>query len=411
MRASLQQLYSSVRQLSEALAEPLSEADAQIQSMADASPTKWHLAHTSWFFEALVLKPFCPNYQVFEPAFNYLFNSYYNGIGEQYARSQRGLISRPSLKDVMSYRHHVDRHIGILLAQSPEVAAQPEFNEILTLGLHHEHQHQELMLTDIKHAFFQNPLFPIYIKTNNSTNLPLPLQWQEFEGGLSQVGYQEEGFAFDNELPVHQVYLQPFTLASRLVSNREFREFIEDGGYQNPLLWLSDGWHDVQKHNKKCPLYWLEREGEFIHFTLSGLRDIDPEQPVTHVNYYEADAFARWANSRLPTEFEWEVASEGVAVDGPFLDLSLLHSPGGKHDGLSQMFGHNWQWTSSAYAPYPGYRPFSGAAGEYNGKFMGNQYVLRGGSCATPLNSYRSTYRNFFYPHQSWQFTGIRLAR
>ena len=407
MQEQLKQQFQAVRRLSEALAEPLSEADAQLQSMPDASPSKWHLAHTSWFFETLILKARCPEYQRFHPSFEYLFNSYYNGIGEQFSRPHRGLISRPDLQEVMAYREYVDSHILALLSDVEEQSCI----DTLILGMHHEHQHQELLLTDIKHAFYQNPLYPAYVDNALSTGAHLPMQWQRFSEGVYEIGHQGNGFAFDNELPPHKVYLQPFSLASRLVTNGEFKDFIDDGGYRNPLLWLSDGWQYIQQQQSTSPLYWLKRTDSLCHFTLSGIKPVDRNHPVTHVNYYEAEAYARWAGARLPTEFEWEVASRCVKNGEGFLDLKTLYPDSAQPGALSQMSGYNWQWTSSAYGPYPGYQPFSGAAGEYNGKFMGNQCVLRGGSCVTPRNSYRNTYRNFFYPHQSWQFTGIRLAR
>lgn len=319
----LQQDYQVVRGLSEALAEPLSEADVQIQSMEDASPTKWHLAHTTWFFETLILKPYYPDYKEFHPSYGYLFNSYYNGIGQQYRRADRGMISRPTLAEVHEYRKYVDTHILDLLSRAQN---QP-FKDILILGLHHEHQHQELMLTDIKHAFFQNPLFPEYRDIQLVSAEKTPLGWKAFEQGLYEIGYNQTGFAFDNECPYHQIYLHPFQLASRLVTNEEYKAFIDDGGYENPLLWLSDGWSYITTHNKKLPLYWTRQEGGFKHFTLGGLKDIEPGHPVTHISFFEADAYARWAGARLPTEFEWEVASSNLKLQGPFFGPRFTSSP------------------------------------------------------------------------------------
>lgn len=409
MHCDMISAYQAIRKLSQTLVEPLSEADAQLQSMEDASPSKWHLAHTTWFFETLILKSYDLNYEVYHPTYQYLFNSYYNGIGSQYTRSARGQISRPSLSEIMMYREYVDGHMLSLL----EKQLKPECLAMITLGLNHEQQHQELLLTDIKHALFLNPLFPSYRKLVPVKNEYKERVWIEMEEGLNEVGYCGEGFAFDNEYPRHKVYLNAFSLSSRLITQGEYLEFIKDGGYQNPMLWLSDGWSHIKKNQLHHPLYWqLNTEGIYENFTLDGIQPILINQPVTHLSYFEADAFARWAGARLPTEFEWEVAASTVLpAEGGFLDLQKLHPGSTRDDGLAQMFGECWQWTSSHYAEYPGYQPFPGLAGEYNGKFMCGQQVLRGGSCATPKATYRHTYRNFFYPHQSWQFTGLRLAK
>ena len=374
-------VFHRTRALSEALAEPLSDADATIQSMPDASPAKWHLAHTTWFFETFLLRDRLPGYELFDPAWPFLFNSYYEAEGPRHARAARGLLSRPSLAEVLAYRAHVDAAMQALLPR-------PDLAPLIALGLAHEQQHQELLLTDIKHALWSNPLGPAY-----GPHQPLRPgaggdagDWREHPGGIARIGHDGNGFAFDNEGPAHRVLLQPFALAERLVTNAEWDAFIADGGYRTPSLWLSDGWSWVQREGIAAPLYW--REGE--HFTLSGWAARDPGAPVTHVSYYEADAFATWAGHRLPTEFEWEAIARA--------------DPAG-------LFGERWQWTRSAYLPYPRYSPAAGAVGEYNGKFMSGQFVLRGSSCATPRGHSRASYRNFFYPHQRWQFTGLRLAK
>jgi ergothioneine biosynthesis protein EgtB len=404
--------YASVRAQTERLAEPLSAEDCALQSMTDASPTKWHLAHTSWYFETFVLEEAAPGYRVFRQPFRVLFNSYYNSVGEQYARPARGLLSRPSLDEVFAYRHHVDRHMAELLDKEPDL--DPELCDVILLGLHHEQQHQELVLTDLKHAFGCNPLDPAY----RDAPEPEPtaadaLAWHAYEEGLFQFGHDGRGFAFDNELPRHRFFLEAFELASRPVTNGEYLEFIEAGGYRQPTLWLSDGWATLQDRGWEAPLYWRRDRAGFTTLTLSGRRALRPEEPVCHVSYYEADAFARWSGARLPTEFEWERAAAALPVEGNFAEDGRLH-PGPavrRADAPVQLFGDVWEWTGSPYVPYPGYRPPAGALGEYNGKFMSNQLVLRGGSCATPRSHVRSSYRNFFYPDARWQFSGIRLAR
>jgi len=409
---ALAQRYRAVRAATLALSEPLSAEDCALQSMPDASPTKWHLAHTSWYFETFALEPALPGYRPFQPAFRMLFNSYYNGVGPQFARPQRGLLTRPSLADVHAYREHVDRHLLALLEDAKLDAA---LREVVLLGTHHEQQHQELILTDIKHLLAQNPLAPVYRESapHPSRTDGRDAHFVALPGGVREVGYAGAGFAFDNEGPRHRVYLEPFALAHRPVTNREYLAFVEAGGYRDPEPWLADGWAAVQRNGWEAPLYWQLRDGAWWTFTLGGLRELALDEPVTHVSFYEADAFARWAGARLPTEMEWEVAAASAELVGNFVESGTLHPrpARGSGSGLAQLFGDVWEWTRSAYAPYPGYAPPPGALGEYNGKFMANQIVLRGGSCATPADHVRASYRNFFYPDTRWQFSGIRLAR
>ena len=402
--------YDRVRAQSEHLCEPLVVEDYGVQPMNDASPPKWHLAHTSWFFETFLLKPFFPDYRVFHPRFEYLFNSYYNGVGTPYPRARRGHLSRPTVAEVYDYRAHVDRFMRELLGAR---ADSQEIRERCIIGLNHEQQHQELLLTDLKYNFGNNPLRPVYQKgAPKGSESSGTLTFTEHPGGLEQIGADPAtGFCFDNETPVHTVYLQPFAVADRPVTCAEYLAFMEDGGYGTAGLWLSDGWSWVQRAGIRAPLYWTRSDGGWMEYRLSGPVEVDVEVPVVHVSAYEADAFARWAGLRLPSETEWEVAAAGSSVgQGNFLDSGLLHpaAAGGHH---RQLFGDVWEWTSSAYGPYPGYRPLAGTLGEYNGKFMANQLVLRGGSCATPAGHVRGSYRNFFYPADRWQFTGIRLAR
>lgn len=412
---SIAQRYRSVRKMTDKLCEPLSPEDCVVQSMPDASPAKWHLAHTSWFFETFVLVPHAPDYRVFHPQFNYLFNSYYNAVGKRHPRPQRGLLTRPSQTDVIRYRAHIDDAMsGLLESSSGELPTR--LANIIEIGLNHEQQHQELMLTDLKHLFSLNPIFPAYhTDESGSTAETTPMEWIEFPGGISQIGHQESTFCFDNELPVHEQLLQPFRLGSRLVTNGEFRQFIADDGYQRPELWLSDGWDTVCKHEWRAPLYWQTQDHDrsAALFTLSGLRTLADAEPVCHVSFYEADAYARWAKARLPTEAEWETAAQQQQSHaGNFLEDEHLHpiASSARPESLSQMFGDVWEWTASAYLAYPGYRPFPDGLGEYNGKFMCNQFVLRGGSCATPQSHIRATYRNFFPPTARWQFMGFRIA-
>ena len=410
MRAmDLAETYREVRAASEALCAPLSPEDCALQSMPDASPAKWHLAHTSWFFETLALEDL-PGYAPFHPAFRVLFNSYYQSLGAQHPRPERGVLSRPSLDEVRAYRRHVDRGILRLLDAGAPASAQ----DVVLLGLHHEQQHQELILTDLKHAFSRSPLRPAYRERAPEPAGPVqPLRWHAFAAGLREIGHAGSDFAFDNERPRHRVFVEAFELASRPVTNAEYLAFVRDGGYARPELWLSDGFATLSARGWKGPLYWEEREGEAWTYTLGGMAPLRADEPVCHLSHYEADAYARWAGARLPTEAEWEVAAEGAARDGGFVETGRFHpvpSPAaGEHPAA--LFGDVWEWTSSAYAPYPGFRPLAGSLGEYNGKFMSNQLVLRGGSCATPRRHIRRSYRNFFPPDARWQWSGIRLAR
>jgi len=407
--------YQKVRGFTEQLCEPLVTEDYVIQSMPDVSPTKWHIAHVTWFWETFLLSPALPGYKSLHPQYAYLFNSYYNTLGQRHCRPKRGLISRPTVKETYAYRRYVDEHVLDLLEKLDEgrlTALAP----IMTLGLHHEQQHQELMLTDIKHVLSCNPLYPSYVDRvpTGISSVP-PLEWVSFPEGVYWIGHEGEGFAFDNEEPRHRQFVQSFQLASRLVTNGEYLAFMEDGGYENPLLWLSEGWATVQEEEWTAPLYWEKRDGRWWMMTLSGLREVDPAEPVCHVSYFEADAYARWADARLPTEAEWEVAAQDLPVEGNFVESGLYHpaplNASTTNGKLAQMYGDVWEWTQSSYAPYPNFKPGPGAIGEYNGKFMCNQYVLRGGSCATSLSHIRSTYRNFFPANAQWQFMGIRLAK
>ncbi|WP_323844384.1 ergothioneine biosynthesis protein EgtB [Microbulbifer magnicolonia] len=406
--------YKRVRGETEQLADPLTAEDMQLQSMPDASPTKWHLAHTSWFFETFVLADRLPGYRRFDPDFHHLFNSYYNSLGTPFSRPQRGLLSRPDLDTVFAYRRAVDRSIEQLLNEGP---LTPDMEALITLGLNHEQQHQELLLTDIKHAFSINPTLPAYLDITADDEDPGdadPLRWLEIPDAIYGIGSEGEHFFFDNESPAHQQLLHDFRIASRLVTNGEYLEFIEDGGYREPRLWLADGWTLVQQQGIDCPLYWQKREGSWYQFTLGGLQRIVDAEPVCHINFYEADAYATWAGFRLPTEFEWEAAAYILRKPDQLAAANLLEKrafrPLAAQGGQNQFLGDLWEWTSSAYLPYPGFRASPAAVGEYNGKFMCNQKVLRGGSCITPAEHIRMSYRNFFYPHQGWQFSGIRLA-
>ncbi len=402
---SLADHYRAIRALTERLCEPLAPEDYQLQSMPDASPPKWHLAHTAWFFETFVLAPVERDFRPFHPQFGFLFNSYYEAVGARWPRAARGLLSRPTVAEVMAYRRAVDeRVLGLLERVEPEIAA------IVELGLNHEQQHQELLLTDLKHAFGLNPLRPAYAKPRTaSPSDAAPLRWHDFPAGVRSLGHDGAGFSFDNELPRHRIFLEPFQIASRLVTAGEYLAFLDDGGYRRPELWLADGWATRQNETWEAPLHWEKDSGEWSVFTLSGVRPLSAHEPVCHVSFYEAEAFARWAGARLPTEGEWETAVSGREVAGNFLDTGALHPV--VADDRGQFFGDVWEWTASPYSPYPGYRPAPGAVGEYNGKFMCNQMVLRGGSCATPADHVRPTYRNFFPPDARWQFSGLRLAR
>ena len=388
----------------------LSPEDQMLQSMPEASPVKWHLAHTTWFFETFILEPYVSGYRPFDARFTYLFNSYYKQLGSHPYRGARGLLSRPELHRVHAYRAHVDEGLSRLEHAGHEVMA------LLELGLNHEQQHQELILSDIKHGLWSSPLPPEWLENHRPRPAAPPLSWAGVDGGVFLAGHQGEGFAFDNESPRHEVLLRPLQIASRPVTNAEYLEFMEDRGYSRPELWLSDGWDAVCAQGWNSPLYWVQREGSWCQFTLNGLEQVgltplDPAEPVCHISYYEADAYARWSGSRLPTEEEWEVASVQLPSRGTFLDDFVFHPQAARGSGPQQMFGDVWEWTASPYVAYPGFSPAAGLIGEYNGKFMCNQLVLRGGSCATPSSHIRASYRNFFPPHARWQFSGLRLAK
>jgi ergothioneine biosynthesis protein EgtB len=404
--------YRSVRHATEALCEPLTTEDYVIQSMPDASPAKWHLAHTTWFFETFVLTPHCTDCRPFHPQFAVLFNSYYNAVGPPWPRQERGLLSRPTVAEVFHYRAHVDEQMAALFESAAEKVLH-RVADTIVLGLHHEQQHQELLLTDLKHALSANPLRPIYREAAPRPGKSPAREWHSFPAGVVWLGHDGNGFAFDNESPRHRVFLDVFQLANRLVTNGEYLAFMEDGGYERPELWLSDGWATRQTQDWTAPLYWQHEADGWAAMTLSGLRRISADEPVCHVSYYEADAYARWACARLPTEAEWETAATNVA--GHFVEAAYYHpaaAPATDDRGpIYQLYGDVWQWTASPYVAYPGYVPLKGALGEYNGKFMCNQMVLRGASCATPHSHARRSYRNFFPPEARWQFSGIRLAR
>jgi len=415
----LAELYARIRARTEALSAPLQPEDQVVQSMPDASPTKWHLAHTSWFFETFVLSRALPAYRPFDARFGVLFNSYYHAVGERHPRPRRGLLSRPGVEEVRAYRHHVDRAMGELLetarTRGPELGDELAF--AVELGLNHEEQHQELLLTDIKHALGLNPLEPAYRERSMPRRAdvprPAPSEWVRFEGGAVEVGSDDPGFAFDNERPRHRRWLEPFELARFPVRCGEYLEFVEAGGYRGFEHWLSDGWDVCQREGWEAPLYWKRGSGGWRILTLNGAHELDPEEPVCHLSYYEADAYARFRGARLPLEEEWEHAAGGEECAGNLLEADVFHpvavGPRGKR--LERMFGDVWEWTASAYAPYPGFRPFPGGIGEYNGKWMSNRMVLRGGSCVTPGRHLRASYRNFFGPEARWQFSGLRLAR
>lgn len=399
--------FRHVRQRTLELCAGLSAEDLMLQSMPDASPGKWHLAHTSWFFEQFVLGR-NPAYRPRDPAWNYLFNSYYESVGPMHARPQRGLLSRPSLDEVHGYRHYIDDAISDLLSRPGD----SELAALVELGLQHEQQHQELLLTDIKHALWCNPLQPAYRASFGSTTVAntVPLRFIEGREGIVEVGHRGEGFAFDNETPRHRNLLHPHALANRLVTNAEYLAFVREGGYREPGLWLSDGWVTVQREGWQHPLYWQDDLAS--EFTFAGVRALDPHEPVCHLSYYEAEAFARWAGARLPTEAEWESAAQGVAIGGNLQDEQRFQPrAAGAGAGLLQLYGDVWEWTASPYTSYPAFRPLPGSLGEYNGKFMCGQWVLRGGSCVTPRDHIRATYRNFFPPHARWQFAGLRLGQ
>lgn len=403
--------YSAIRKLTEQLAAPLGAEDQCVQSMPDASPTKWHLAHTTWFFETLVLKPHAAAYAPYNPGYDQLFNSYYETLGSRYPRPQRGLLTRPTVADIIDYRRHVDETM-MRLFENTSRTERAQFEDIAELGLQHEQQHQELILTDIKHAFSLNPLLPNYAPLFDEPAAPAPpLEWFEHVGGIIPIGHAGDDFAFDNETARHLVLLRPFRLATRLITCGEYLAFMEDGGYRRPEFWLSDGWAIVQSQGWTAPLYWMRASQDWNLFALNGVRPLKLDEPVVHVSFYEAAAYAAWAGKRLPTEFEWEAAASAQPVAGNFLDPLRPHpKPAQSGSGIAQLYGDAWEWTRSSYEPYPGFRPFDGAAAEYNGKFMCGQMVLRGGSAATPQGHIRPTYRNFFPPAARWQFSGIRLA-
>ena len=424
----LRDRFHQVRKFTDALCVGLEPEDCVVQSMPDVSPAKWHLAHTTWFFETFILKKFVPGYRAEIPEYAYLFNSYYNAAGDMHRRDLRGLISRPTVSEAQRYRESIDSHMDDLLSNADEKLLD-EIEPLLVLGVHHEQQHQELLITDIKHVFAQNPLYPVFRQRNGDVAAKkiTPIRFIDSEETVTAIGHDGNGFAYDNEGPRHQALVHAFSLATRPVTNGEFIAFIEDNGYRRPEFWLSLGWMTVNEQRWNAPLYWTKRDGAWWNFTLSGLRRVDQSEPVTHVSYFEADAYANWAGARLPTEFEWERATLSCPTEGNFVETELFHpapvavAPNAfgavsaerpeQYRDLVQMFGDVWEWTRSAYLPYPGYRAEPGALGEYNGKFMCNQYVLRGGSCATSRTHIRRTYRNFFQPEKRWQFTGIRLAR
>ena len=408
--------FREVRNFTTALSTNLEPEDCVVQSMPDVSPTKWHVAHTTWFFETFILKKWIPDYRSEIPEYAYLFNSYYNAAGDMHRRDLRGLISRPTVKEARRYRSSIDSYVDNLLSDADEKLLD-DIEPLLILGIHHEQQHQELLVTDIKHVFAQNPLYPVF-RERKASIVPAevaPMQFVDFEETIVEIGHGGAGFSYDNEGPRHRALIPGFSLASRPVTNGEFLEFMEADGYVRPEFWLSLGWMTVNEQRWQAPLYWVKRDGVWWNFTLSGFRLVDENEPVTHVSYFESDAYANWSGTRLPTEFEWERAALDCPIEGNFVENERFHpqpSAALKQDRhLHQMFGDVWEWTRSAYSPYPGYRAAPGALGEYNGKFMCNQYVLRGGSCATSHSHIRRTYRNFFQPEKRWQFTGIRLAR
>lgn len=419
-RAQLSQYFHRIRETTENLCKPLQVEDQVVQPIMDVSPPKWHLGHTTWFFEAMFLDKYIPNYVHFHPEYAFVFNSYYESFGKRINRDLRGNLSRPSVEDTISYRNNINGRMQELIQDIDESKWQ-EFSNLVVLALNHEQQHQELLITDVKYILAGSPVKPAYLTSRDDSRVTSEsskeAQFIRFDGGLFSIGHQGDGFCYDNEIPRHKVYVNDFGIQNRLVTNGEFLEFIEDGGYSNFRFWLSDGWELIQTEGWNSPLYWEEKDGEWFEFTLSGLNKLDQQSPVCHVSYYEADAYAQWRQKRLPTEAEWEVASQisgSAESHGNFLDNMILHPTPAAFDPdgtkLQQMFGDVWEWTGSAYLAYPGYRRAEGPLGEYNGKFMINQMVLRGGSCATSRDHIRTTYRNFFQPEKRWQFKGFRLA-
>jgi ergothioneine biosynthesis protein EgtB len=414
-REHLIERYRRVRDFTARLCRNLQPEDYVVQSNPDVSPTKWHLAHTSWFFETFVVKVWMPRYRSEVPQYAYLFNSYYNAAGDMHRRDLRGLISRPTVAETYRFRESIDECVTKLLEEADE-ALLAEIEPILILGLHHEQQHQELLVTDIKHVFAQNPLYPVFAEAgpNTPAHGTAPQHFVEFDEATVLIGHDGTGFSYDNEGPRHRALVPAFSLSNRLITNGEYLAFMEAGGYTRPEYWLSLGWTTINEQRWRAPMYWAERDGAWWNFTLSGFRPVDETEPVTHLSYFEADAYANWDGARLPTEFEWERAASDLPIAGNFVDDERFHpaaASASDNGELQQMFGDVWEWTRSAYLPYPGYRAGPGALGEYNGKFMCNQMVLRGGSCATSRDHIRPTYRNFFQPEKRWQFTGIRLAR
>jgi len=412
---ALTERFQAVRDFTSSLASGLAPEDCVVQSMPDVSPAKWHLAHTTWFFETFIVKKWVSGYRSVVPEYAYLFNSYYNAAGDMHRRDLRGLISRPTVEETHRYRESIDESVRQLLADANNELLD-ELAPLIELGIHHEQQHQELFVTDIKHVFAQNPLYPVFRRSDRSAGMVQPMEFIEFDKAMVLIGHSGSSFSYDNEGPQHQALVGPFALASRPVTNGEFRAFIETGGYSRPEYWLSLGWTTVNEQRWTAPLYWIKRDGDWWHYTLAGFRKVNDSEPVTHLSYFEADAYANWAGARLPTEFEWEHASAACALEGNFVETGAFHPqpenvPNVEKNNLQQMFGDVWEWTRSSYSPYPGYRAAPGALGEYNGKFMCNQYVLRGGSCATSQTHIRRTYRNFFQPEKRWQFTGLRLAK
>lgn len=405
--------FKKVRAFTETITDPLEIEDFVIQVTENASPAKWHLAHTTWFFETFLLEKELEDYDPIHPQYSYLFNSYYLQTGVPHCRARRGNISRPTVKQVFEYRESIDSHIEKLIKNATDEQFE-KWGPIIEIGIHHEQQHQELLMTDLKYMFSQNPLDIAYKEVERPHVKSVPeLSWTSFGEGVYEVGHEGNDFGYDNEFPRHKTYIHDFELANRLVTNAEFIEFIESGAYKEPKWWLDEGFSTVRDDGWNAPLYWEKKNGEWWQFTLSGMRKVDPNEPVTHVSYFEADAYARWKGHRLPTEQEWEVSAQNTDISGSFTDQGYLHpiAQQNAEDDLQQMFGEVWQWTQSSYAPYPGYKPLPGALGEYNGKFMCNQYVLRGGSCATSRSHFRKSYRNFFHANERWQFNGIRLAR
>jgi len=411
--ADLRARFDEVRARTEALCAPLEPEDCVLQSMPDASPARWHLAHTTWFFETFVLPREVEGQRPYDASWDALFNSYYETIGRPFPRPRRGMLSRPTVKEILAYRRHVD---GVMREVLSELDASSPTAAVVELGLNHEEQHQELILTDVKHALSHNPLHPVYLeRAPEEAPAPTEMGWVELEEGLQWIGHEGEGFCFDNERPRHRSFLHACAIGTRLVTSGEYKRFMADDGYSRPELWMAEGIGAAEARGWRSPLYWEERDGSWFQFTLSGLRPVVDSEPVCHLSYFEADAYARWAGARLPTEAEWEVAAKTTELEGNLLEDGAFHprpSRAGEGPGTpTQLFGDTWEWTSSSYAAYPGYRPPAGALGEYNGKFMCNQYVLRGGSCATPRRHLRRTYRNFFPTDARWQFTGIRLAK